>query len=314
MSDLHNKISITEKDLHRKAEEFVSELEQNKTGNTPKLQELSITEIKQIVHELRVHQIQLEMQNEHLRTAQIEIDASRDRYFELYDMSPVGYCTLNEAGIIEEVNLTLASLLGIPRSKLLMKPLSSLIYRDDQDNYYLKTKLMKVNGQPFSCELRMLTSDRELLWVHLASSSRKKADGTVEFHIGVSDITEQRMLQQQQRIAAIAFESLDGMFITDAQGLILQVNRAFIAMSGYSYKEVVGQTRDIFDSGRHPTSFFIEMRKNLKQQGKWSGEIWDRRKNGEVYPIWMTITTVKNNEADVSHCVYTLCVHTERHY
>ena len=312
MSDLHNKTPNTEKALRHKAEALVTELEQNKNDNTRGLKELPVTEIEQMVHELRVHQIQLEMQNEQLRTAQTEIDISRSRYFELYDMSPVGYCTSNEAGIIEEVNLTLANLLGLPRSKLLMKPLSSLIYRDDQDNYYLKTKLMKVNGQPFSCELRMLTSDRELLWVHLASSSRKKADGTVEFHIGVSDITEQRMLQQQQRIAAIAFESLYGMFITDAQGLILQVNRAFISMTGYSDEEIVGQTRDILNSGRHPTSFFIEMRKNLKQQGKWSGEIWDRRKNGEVYPIWMTITTVKNNEADVSHCVYTLRDITEK--
>jgi len=312
MSDLHNKTPSTEKALRHKAEAIVSELEKNKTDITQGLQELPVTEIEQMVHELRVHQIQLEMQNEQLRTAQIEIDTSRSRYFELYDMSPVGYCTSNEAGIIEEVNITLANLLGIPRSKLLMTPLSRLINRDDQDNYYLKTKLMKVNGQPFSCELRMLTSERELLWVNLVSSSRKKADGTVEFYIGVSDITEQRMLQQQQRIAAIAFESLDGMFITDAQGLILQVNRAFISMSGYSDKEIVGQTRDILNSGRHPTSFFIEMRKNLKQQGKWSGEIWDRRKNGEVYPIWMTINTVKNNEADVSHCVYTLRDITEK--
>ena len=306
MSDLHNKTPNTEKDLHRKAEELVSKLEKNKTGNTPKLQELSVTEIKQIVHELRVHQIQLEMQNEQLQTTQIEIDTSRARYFELYDMSPVGYCTLNEAGIIEEVNLTLATLLGIPRAKLLMTPLSRLIYREDQDNYYLKTKQMKVDEQPFYCELRMLTSNREILWVHLASSSRKKAAGTVEFHIGVSDITEQRMLQQQQRIAAIAFESLDGMVITDAQGLILKVNRAFISMSGYSDKEIVGQTRDILNSERHPTSFFVEIRKNLKQQGKWSGEIWERRKNGEDYPIWMTINAVRNNEADVSHYVYTL--------
>jgi diguanylate cyclase (GGDEF)-like protein/PAS domain S-box-containing protein len=312
MSDLHNKISITEKDLHRKAEEFVSELEKNKTGNTPKLQELSVTEIEQIVHELRVHQIQLEMQNEHLRTAQIEIDASRDRYFELYDMSPVGYCTLNEAGIIEEVNLTLANLLGIPRTKLLMTPLSRLIFRDDQDSYYLKIKKMKLDKQPLYCDLRMLTSDCELIWVHLTSTSTKKANGTVELHLGISDITEQRMAQQQQQIAAIAFESLDGMFITDSEGLILQVNRAFIAMSGYSYKEVVGQTRDIFDSERHPPSFYVEMSTKLKQQGKWSGEIWDRRKNGEVYPIWMTVNTVKSNEGQVSHYVYTLSDITEK--
>jgi diguanylate cyclase (GGDEF)-like protein/PAS domain S-box-containing protein len=312
MSSLHKKIPSTKKALRQKAEALVSELEKNKPGNIQELHELSATEVEKMVHELRVHQIQLEMQNEQLRAAQIEMDISRARYFDLYDMSPVGYCTLNEAGIIDEVNLTLANLLGIPRSKLHMMSFSRLVFRDDQDNFYLKTKQMMANKQPLYCELRMLTSDRKLLWVHLVSTSRKKADGTVELHIGVSDITEQRMLQQQQRIAAIAFESLDGMLITDAEGLILQANRACITMSGYSDEEIVGQTRDIFNSGRHPSSFFVEMRTELKQQGKWSGEIWDRRKNGEVYPIWMTINTVRNNENDVSHYVYTLSDITEK--
>jgi diguanylate cyclase (GGDEF)-like protein/PAS domain S-box-containing protein len=303
MTKKQDKSSSSDRDLRLRAEDIASRIDDVQQDN---IAVLTAAEVQQIVHDLRVHKIELEMQNEELRTAQSNMDISQTRYFELYNMSPVGYCTLCETGIIQEANLTISVMLDIPRNQLLSKSFSRLVFKADQDNFYLKTKKLLVNQQTMSCDLRMLTSNKGTLWVHLTSTNRKKADGTVELHIGVSDITEQRMLQQQQQIAAIAFESLDGMFITDAEGLILQVNRAFITMSGYRDEEIVGQTRDIFNSGRHPSTFFVEMKTKLKQQGKWSGEIWDRRKNSEVYPIWMTINEVRNNEDYVSHYVFTL--------
>jgi diguanylate cyclase (GGDEF)-like protein/PAS domain S-box-containing protein len=303
MTKKQDKSSSSDKDLRQRAEDITSRIDDVQQEN---IAVLSALEVQQIVYDLRVHKIQLEMQNEELRAAQLNMEKSQARYFELYNMSPIGYCTLSEKGIIQEANLTIATLLDIPRSRLLGQPFSLFVFKADQDFFYLKTKNLLINQQTMSCDLRMLTSNKGTLWVHLTCTSRKKDDGSVELHFGVSNITEQRMLQQQQRIAAIAFESLDGMFITDAEGLILQANRALITMSGYSEEEIIGQTRDIFNSGRHPTSFFVEMRTTLKQQGKWSGEIWERRKNAEDYPIWMTINAVRNNEDDVSHYVYTL--------
>jgi diguanylate cyclase (GGDEF)-like protein/PAS domain S-box-containing protein len=298
-----DKSSSSDIDLRQRAEDIASRIDDAQQEN---IGVLSALEVQQIVYDLRVHKIQLEMQNEELRTAQSNIEISQARYFELYNMSPVGYCTLNETGIIQEANLTIATMLDIPRSQLVRKSFSRFVFKADKDNFYLKTKKLLVNQQTMSCDLRMLTSNKGTLWVHLTSTSRKKADGTVELHLGVSNITEQRLIQQQQRIAAIAFESLDGMLITDAEGLILQANRAFMTMSGYSDEEIVGQTQDLFNSGRHTSSFFVEMKTQLKQQGKWSGEIWARRKNSEVYPIWMTVNEVRNNEDDVSHYVYTI--------
>ena len=303
MTDEDDKLYSTSMALRKQAETAAKVMCEGKSEN---VEILSTTEVRQMVHELRVHQIQLEMQNEQLRAAQIAMDASRARYFDLYDMSPVAYCTLSEAGIICEVNLTMSNLLGIPRSKLVMQPFSHFIFRGDQDDYYLKTKQMMVNQQTLSCELRMLTSDRRALWVHLTSTISREADGTTGLRIGVSDITEQRILQQQQQIAAIAFESLEGMFIADAKGVILQVNRAFTDITGYSAEEIVGHTRDILNSGRQGPSFYRDMNTGLKSEGKWSGELWDRRKNGEVYPTWMTITTVKNADNDISNYVFTL--------
>jgi PAS domain-containing protein len=95
---------------------------------------LSPAQMRQTLHELRVHQIELEMQNEELRRAQVELDAARARYFDLYDLAPVGYCTLSEPGLILEANLTAATLLGVPRGALVKQPISRFILPEDQDH------------------------------------------------------------------------------------------------------------------------------------------------------------------------------------
>ena len=308
MSDKHNKTaltttSLTAKTLRQQAEATLIQSQKKKTNS---VEGASASEVAQMIHELQVHQVELEMQNDQLRTAKLEIEASRERYFDLYDMSPLGYCTLNEAGIIIEINLTLANLLGIPRSQLLKKPFNNFIFQGDQDNYYLNINRMIVNEEPLLLELRMNTPSYEPVWVNLSCIFRKEATGAMDLLIGVSNITEKRMTQQKQQIAAIAFESLEGMFITDAKQVILQINHALTDMTGYTIEELAGQPRDILDSGRNPPAFFAKMSTSLKREGKWIGEIWNRRKNGEVYPAWMTITAVHNTQKELTNFVFTL--------
>jgi len=119
------------------------------------------------------------------------------------------------------------------------------------------------------------------------------------------------MIEAQQRsdgalrIAATAFESQEGMVITDANSVILRVNRAFTETTGYTAEEAVGQTPRLLSSGRHDTAFYAEMWESIKRTGGWQGEIWDRRKNGEVYPEWLTITAVKSDDGSVTHYVGT---------
>ena len=308
MSDKHNKTaltttSLTAKTLRQQAEAILIQSQKKKTNS---VEGESASEVAQMIHELQVHQVELEMQNDQLRTAKLEIEASRERYFDLYDMSPLGYCTLNEMGIIIEINLTLANLLGIPRSQLLKKPFNNFIFQGDQDNYYLNINRMIVNEEPLLLELRINTPSYEPVWVNLSCIFRKEATGAMDLLIGVSNITEQRITQQQQQIAAIAFESLEGMFITDAKQVILQINHALTDMTGYTIEELAGQPRDILDSGRNPPAFFAKMSTSLKREGKWIGEIWNRRKNGEVYPAWMTITAVHNTQKELTNFVFTL--------
>lgn len=101
---------------------------------------MPLEEIRLMLHELQVHQVELEMQNQELRRAQAELDAARIRYFELYDLAPVGYISLNQNGLIVEVNLTVATLLGFERGALAMQPMSRYIHQEDQDIYYLHRK------------------------------------------------------------------------------------------------------------------------------------------------------------------------------
>lgn len=114
---------------------------------------------------------------------------------------------------------------------------------------------------------------------------------------------EKRATASDLRIAASAFEAQDALFITDAQGVILRVNQAFTETTGYSAQEAIGQTPRILKSGEHNASFYQAMWETLTQTGSWQGEIWDRRKSGEIYPKWLSISAVTTNEGVVTHYV-----------
>lgn len=109
--------------------------------------------------------------------------------------------------------------------------------------------------------------------------------------------------EAELRIAATAFESHEGMIVTDANSVILRVNKAFTEITGYTAEEAVGQTPKLLKSGRHDAGFYREMWEIIQRTGRWQGEIWDRRKNGEEYPKWLTISAVKDKNGVVTHYV-----------
>ena len=126
------------------------------------------------------------------------------------------------------------------------------------------------------------------------------------------DISERKRAEADLRIAATAFESQEGMVITDAGGVILRVNQAFTKSTGYSAEEAIGQTPKILKSGRHDNNFYRSMWTSIAESGAWQGEIWDRRKNGEIYPKWLTISAVKDENGLITHYVGTHFDITER--
>ncbi len=119
------------------------------------------------------------------------------------------------------------------------------------------------------------------------------------------DVTDTRQAELELRIAASAFESQEGMLITDANKIILRVNRAFCEITGYAAQEVLGKTPRVLKSGRHDASFYAAMWECINRTGTWKGEVWNRRKNGEIYPEWLSISAVAGKDRAVTHYVGT---------
>ncbi len=181
-------------DLRQKAEEVAQEKE-DRPFKDPR--EMSFGEMREKLHELLVYQIELEMQNDELRLAQIELENAKARYLDLYDMAPVGYYTISEGGIITEINLTAANMLGVARSTLVMKPISRFIFKEDQDIYYLHKLKIFETGEPQSCELRMIRRDGAVFWAHLAAAIRQDTDGVRTCRVALSDITERKLKDEE---------------------------------------------------------------------------------------------------------------------
>ncbi|QSA97756.1 EAL domain-containing protein [Methylococcus sp. EFPC2] len=259
---------------------------------------------RQLLHELRVHQIELEMQNEELRRTQAELEASRARYFDLYDQAPVGYFTLNERGLILEANLTVADLLGMTRNTLINQPMSRCILPADQDIFYLHRKQLLACGEPQVVELRLIRQGAQPFWARLEANRAESPDGATVCRIAVSDITARKAIEDRLRQAAAMFDSArEGVMVTDAEERILIVNQAFSEITGYSAAEVLGQTPRLFKSGRHDAAFFATRWAEIDASGYWHGEVWNRRKNGEVYPQLLSITAVKDENGRLTHYV-----------
>ncbi len=168
-------------------------------------------------------------------------------------------------------------------------------------------------------EVGMLASSMKTMLNHLASSRNKlqKSADSLEDKVKTrtndlellnmeleEEISERKRTEQELRLASKYLEiTQEALIVTDANADILQVNDAFITMAGYEYHEIIGQNPRILKSGRHNKEFYESMWKALREQGHWQGEIWDRRKNGEVYPKWLSISAVTDDDGEIKNYV-----------
>lgn len=139
------------------------------------LNDVSPEHVQNLIHELQVHQIELEMQNEELRRAQNELEITREKYFDLYDRAPVGYLMVDASGLILEANLTAAKVFGVNPNQLVKRPLTQFIARDDQDIFYHYNRKLTRTNELKTCELRMVRPDHSLFWVELETSTTRNA-------------------------------------------------------------------------------------------------------------------------------------------
>ena len=217
------------------------------------LDKIPPTDVQRIFHELQVHQIELEMQNDELRRVQRELEASREKYFDLYDLAPVGYVTLNEKGIIQEANLTAASLLGRDRSYLAGQQLSRFIHREDQDLYYrCRNKLVETSA-PQVCEMRMMNKDAASFWARVDISISQGMDDAKGTRAIIIDVSESKRLddalrESEKRYHSLFENMLEGCayckMLYDDHGypidfIYLDVNNSFVLLTGLN--DVVGK-------------------------------------------------------------------------
>jgi two-component system cell cycle sensor histidine kinase/response regulator CckA len=183
-------------DLRRRAEERVREqaAEMRESGRA-----IASEELRPVLHDLRVHQIELEMQNEELRRTQADLEASRARYFDLYDLAPVGYFTISEKGLILEANLTAATLLGVARGALIKQPLTRFIVPGDQDRYYLHRKQLFATGARQMFDLQLQRENGAQFWARFEATVAQDADGDTQVcRAVVSDVSERKRVEDER--------------------------------------------------------------------------------------------------------------------
>jgi PAS domain S-box-containing protein len=195
-NDTRAKEGWATRDLRRRAEERALETESEAIAPG------TLEEAEHLLHELRVHQIELEMQNEELRRAQLALDASRTRYFALYDLAPVGYVTLSARSLVLEANLRACTLLGVPRVALVKQPLARFIVDEDQDLYYMHRKKLFETGDPQAYELRMKQPDGSQVWARVeATLAEGEESEEAVCRVTLSDVTEDKRLRTQLALA-----------------------------------------------------------------------------------------------------------------
>jgi len=212
---------------------------------------------------------------------------------------------INEEGYFQYVNNEVSRVLGYTCGELLdgmsVLDISTIMTNEKWAAHW---KYIKIHGSVIF-ESKQRTKDGRELPVEV-SSSYFEYEGT-GFVMGiVRDLTNHYKTDAEERIAATIFKSQEGMIVTDNKGIILRANEAFTNITGYSAEEVVGKNPNILSSGRHDVAFYTVMWENIKSNGSWDGEIWNRRKNGEIYPEHLTITSVKNQTGDITNYVATL--------
>lgn len=287
--------------IRNQAEEIIA------LQNIEKLENIkiySLHETKKIIHELEVHQIELEMQNEELLTIQNELEKSKKRYFDLYDMAPIGYCALDKDGFIKEANFAFSNFVGIERKKLINQSFSKFIFLKDQDIYYLYRKKISKSQKQEECELRITKKDKITFWVLLIAVEEINVNKEPIFRLVINDISERKIIEEKLKLSASVFKNAgEAIMITNLDGTISDVNETFTKITGYTKEEIIGKSVSILISIEKNKKYFTQMWKTLKSVGSWRGELWSRRKNGEIYAKMLNINTVYDYEEKPSHFV-----------
>jgi diguanylate cyclase (GGDEF)-like protein/PAS domain S-box-containing protein len=239
-------------DLRRQAEELLDRLASTAGAASPEPEDIDA-----LVHELRVRQIELELQNEELRQTSEQLEASRARYFALYDLAPVGYLTLGDKSRILRANLAAARALGVPAGELIGRLLTQFIVSDDQDVFYLQRKALLGTGRPQGCELRLLGPAGAPLWMRVDAVRADDGAASSLCHVTLTDITglkgaEHALRASEERLARAVDGSGVGLWDWHVQSGEESFNERWAEIAGYTLAELAPLSIETWRKLIHP--------------------------------------------------------------
>ncbi len=290
-------------ELRRRAEENLRQAAQLPETDIA----LSPEETRRTLHELRVHQVELEMQNTELRRAQTDLESERQRYFDLYEMAPVGYCTVSEEGLITRANLSAASLLAITRDARAGRPIfSRFILEEDQDIYYQQRKKVLATAETARCELRMVKKDGSGFWAHLEISLGRDAGDNAVYRIVLSDISARKqaeeivlLRQSEEKYRTLVQHSSDPIFSFNVDLTYRFVNEAFARPFGKTPADFIDQSPHAIFTGDEAEKHLALILQVFQTGQKKDAEVKVVSQLGEVRDYWTLADPIKNAQGQV---------------
>lgn len=240
------------------------------------------------------------------RQAQAAVRESEARFRGIFEQAAMGIALIDMDGHLLHSNPALQKLLGHTEAELHGKPFNKFFYPFEttiEKEFY--HQLLDNTRSYYQMEKYFFRKNSPMLWGRLTTSLVKDANNHPNYLIQmVEDITERKRAQAKQRLATKVFETTsDGIMITNAEGNIVDVNQAFLLITGYSYEEVLDRTPRFLQSGHHDRAFYETLWTTTRETGRWSGQIWNRRKNGEIFPIWMSMNAVRGEHNEITHYI-----------
>jgi len=234
-----------------------------------------------------------------------ETAAATLRFEATFDQADTALAHFGLDGSLQRCNERFSNLLGRDGTAIDLSDITEPKYRD-QDKATIAS-LLRGDIQSRHSERQIRRPDGSVLWVDFTQSLVRAEDGTPQFIVlALQDITERRSADERLRQAAAVFcNTQEGVTVTDPGGTIVAVNPAVCAITGYAEAELLGRNMRLLQSGRHDAAFYQALWNAVSTAGFWQGEIWNRRKSGEIYPELLTISTVKNEQGEIINYVGT---------
>jgi PAS domain S-box-containing protein len=213
-------------------------------------------------------------------------------------------CRFKLDGTILFVNEAYCRFFGITKSQIEGQKWQPLVWHEDLQMVSDKINSLSPKRPVVTIENRVTAAKGKVRWGQWVNRGFfNKFNQLTEIQTVGRDITERKQYDETLRIAAAAFEAQESILVTDAQKVIQRVNQAFSEMTGFSSKEAIGKTPRILSSGIHDKQFYQRIYESIESKGYWHGELWNQRKNGEIYPVLQTITAVKDEKGVLTHYV-----------